>query len=142
MKMTIALYALGLAGAAFVLQWLEYKYVMRVLSTEWFIVIVAIGFASLGAWLARQFAPSRPQTEFSAPNAKAIAALGLTPRECEVLDLLTEGQSNKEIARSLKLTPNTVKTHVTNLYRKLDVNKRTQAVRRAQLLRLSAKPLA
>lgn len=140
--MTIALYALGLAGAAFVLQWLEYKYVMRVFSTEWFIIIVAIGFAGLGAWLARQLAPSKPQAEISVPNAKAIASLGLTPRECEVLDLLAEGQSNKEIARSLKLTPNTVKTHVTNLYRKLDVNKRTQAVRRAQLLRLSAKPLA
>lgn len=140
--MTIALYALGLAGAAFVLQWLEYKYVMRVFSTEWFIIIVAIGFAGLGAWLARQLASSKPQAEISVPNAKAIASLGLTPRECEVLDLLAEGQSNKEIARSLKLTPNTVKTHVTNLYRKLDVNKRTQAVRRAQLLRLSAKPLA
>lgn len=140
--MTIALYALGLAGAAFVLQWLEYKYVMRAFSTEWFVVIVAIGFTCLGAWLARQFIPSKFQAEISAPNAKAIAALGLTPRECEVLDLLAEGRSNKEIARSLKLTPNTVKTHVTNLYRKLDVNKRTQAVRRAQLLRISAKPLA
>ena len=64
-------------------------------------------------------------------NEKAIKALGLTMREIDVLECLRLGESNKEIARSLDILPNTVKTHLTNLYDKLGAKNRTQVVTQA-----------
>jgi DNA-binding NarL/FixJ family response regulator len=58
----------------------------------------------------------------------AIEERGLSRRELEVLRALASGKSNKEIARSLWLAPQTVKFHLTSIYRKLDVSRRTQAV--------------
>ena len=55
----------------------------------------------------------------------------LSPRESAVLDLIAQGQSNKTIARILGISPETVKTHVKNLFLKLGVEKRAQAVARA-----------
>ncbi len=60
----------------------------------------------------------------------------LSPRELEVLRLMSVGQSNKEIARSLGLSPDTVKDHLENLYRKLEVADRVTAAKRAQQLGL------
>ena len=132
---TLLIYAVILALAAFLLEWIEYKYLIRELPPVLFIVPVAVGFMVLGLWVGRQLTPKSGPTEFQ-PNEAAAAALGLTAREREVLALMAEGQSNKEIARSLDVSPNTVKTHVANLYAKLDVAKRTQAVRKAQTLAL------
>lgn len=56
----------------------------------------------------------------------------LSDRELEVLHLVAEGLSNREIAEKLYITVGTAKTHTINIYRKLDVNSRTQAVARAQ----------
>ena len=130
---TILLYAVSLALAAFLLQWLGIGYSLRTLKPEWYIAIVAVFFAGLGAWVALQLVPDRRLKDFE-PNREAIEALGLTSRECEVLDLLADGRSYKEIARRLHLTPNTVKTHVSSLYRKLDVGRRTHAVTQARQL--------
>ena len=58
----------------------------------------------------------------------AVTEKGLTERELGVLQALARGQSNKEIARSLWLAEQTVKFHLTNIYRKLDVRSRTEAV--------------
>jgi ATP/maltotriose-dependent transcriptional regulator MalT len=60
----------------------------------------------------------------------------LTERELDVLNLIAEGMSNKEIALGLYLTVNTVKTHILNIYGKLQVNRRMQAVTRARELKL------
>jgi LuxR family maltose regulon positive regulatory protein len=60
----------------------------------------------------------------------------LTPRELEVLHLLGEGCSNREIAEALVITLNGVKKHTSNIYGKLGVHSRTQAVVRAQELGL------
>ena len=60
----------------------------------------------------------------------------LSEREQEVLQLLAAGQSNREIAQQLIVGLNTVKTHVKSIYAKLDVHSRTQALVRAQALRL------
>ena len=76
-----------------------------------------------------------------APNAAAPASEAaeagsdgvlLSPRECEVLQLLAQGYVNKEIARRLSIAPTTVGSHVKNLYRKLSVHSRVQVVRSAQ----------
>jgi len=60
----------------------------------------------------------------------------LSPRECEILALVAEGASNKAVARDLGLGPETVKTHLKNIFVKLDVERRTQAVLRAEELGL------
>ena len=64
----------------------------------------------------------------------------LSAREGNVLNLIAEGRSNKEIARSLSIAPETVKTHVKHIFTKLNVEKRAQAVSRAQSLGLVGTP--
>ncbi len=69
-------------------------------------------------------------------NDAAIRSLGLTTRECEILELLASGQSVKEMARTLGISPNTVKTHVARVYEKLDVQRRVPALEKARSLAL------
>ena len=79
---------------------------------------------------------SRYQAE---PTQTPISALAesLSARESDVLKLIAEGLSNKEIARILAITPETVKSHVKHIFIKLNVEKRAQAVSRAQMLGLT-----
>lgn len=121
---------LGLAAEA-----LEWGHALGAVPTGLFILAVAVLFAALGIWLGTRLVP-RPRPEPFARNGKALAALGISPRECEVLDLLAEGASNKVIARRLAISPNTVKTHVARLFEKLEVQSRTQALRKARELDL------
>jgi DNA-binding CsgD family transcriptional regulator len=135
MARTIFLYALALAAAAWLLQWLEYRWVARAYSTEIYVALLATGFVALGIWVGRKLTPAPPAAEF-VRNDAAIRSLGLSPRECEILALLASGQSNKEMARTLAVSPNTVKTHVARVYAKLDVARRVQAIEKARWLRL------
>jgi len=135
MRRTILLYALALAAGAGLLQWLEYRYVTRAFSTEIYIALLAVGFVGLGLWAGRRLTPGPPALAFER-NAAAIRSLGLTARECEILELLASGQSNKELARTLGISPNTVKTHLARLYEKLEVQKRVQAIEKARWLAL------
>ncbi|QLC26972.1 response regulator transcription factor [Parasphingopyxis algicola] len=132
---TVLFYALALAGAAALLEWIEYQYLMRSFSRELTIVLIAVGFAALGLWAGHRLTAKAPRIDGEINDA-AIASLGLTPRECEVLEQLAAGQSNKEIARSLGISPNTVKTHIARLYEKLEVQRRTQAIDKARRLAL------
>lgn len=71
------------------------------------------------------------------PSIAALPAAPLSPREREVLQLLAEGLSNKQMARQLNVSENTVKTHLANVYGKLGVNKRVEAVVTAQRLQMT-----
>lgn len=135
MARTVILYALALALAAAALQWLEYRHVTRAFSTEIYIALIALGFVALGIWAGRRLTP-RPAPAAFERNHAAIRSLGLSPRECEILELLASGQSIKELARSLGISPNTVKTHVARVYEKLEVRKRVQAIEKARWLAL------
>lgn len=135
MARTILLYALALAGAAFALQWLEYRYLARTFTTEIYIALIAVAFIALGIWLGRQLTP-RPAPAGFTRNEAAIRSLGLTERECQILERLASGRSNKELARDLGISPNTVKTHVARVYEKLEVQKRVQAIEKARWLSL------
>jgi LuxR family maltose regulon positive regulatory protein len=75
-----------------------------------------------------------PRVEESEPSAAEI--LNLTPREQQVLKEIGAGLSNKEIEEKLVISHNTVRTHIKNLYSKLDVTSRTQAIRKARELDL------
>lgn len=78
--------------------------------------------------------------ERSRPAArKEPAGSPLTPKEHDVLALMARGQSNKEIARSLNVAPETIKTHLKNIFFKLSVDRRIQAVAKAQALGLLAR---
>ncbi|MGH6615837.1 response regulator transcription factor [Sphingomonas sp.] len=135
MSRIVILYALALAIAAAALQWLEYRYLMRAFSTDIYVVLLAGGFVSLGLWAGQKLTP-RPAGGPFVRNDAAIRSLGLTARECEIMALLASGRSNKEMARVLNISPNTVKTHVARLYEKLGVQRRIQAVEKARFLAL------
>ena len=132
---TIILYALALALAAAGLEWLRWRYLAHAFSTEIYIAILALGFVALGIWAGRKLTPAARPAEFTR-NEAAIRSLGLSPRECEILALLASGRSNKELARSLGISPNTIKTHVARVYEKLEVQNRVQAIEKARWLAL------
>jgi DNA-binding CsgD family transcriptional regulator len=132
---TAAIYAVALAAGAFVLEWLEYKYVTRVFATEFYILILALGFTALGIWAGYRLTPKTAPAGFERNDA-AIKSLGVTDREIAVLEQLVAGRSNKEIARLLDVSPNTVKTHISHLFEKLEVERRTQAIQKARELRI------
>ena len=135
MTRTVILWALVLAAGAFALQWLQYQYLVRAFSLEIYIGAIGAAFAAGGVWVGWKLT-SRPAPAVFERNAAAQASLGVTGQEMRVLERLAAGLSNKEIARTLGLSPNTVKTHLANLFAKLQVARRTQAISKARDLRL------
>lgn len=133
---TVLIYGLVLALGAVALQWLDYRIWARAHAGAVWIALLAAGFLGLGVWVGDRLFRPRVVTGGFETNTAALAALGITRREHEVLGLLAAGRSNKEIARQLNLSPNTVKTHVARLYEKLAAVRRTDAVLRARDLRL------
>lgn len=102
------------------------------------LLAAAIALAGVGAglWFARRThepaAAARSDVPPPEPAAEPVDATLLSPRERRVLGLLAEGRSNKEIARELGVSANTVKTHLANLYAKLGARRRTEAVAAAR----------
>jgi len=133
---TILLYAAALAVAAFALDWLEYRYFAHAFSTEIYIAILAVGFVALGVWAGVKLTPRASAPASFARNEAAIRSLGLSPPAGEILEALASGESNKELARRLGISPNTVKTHLARVYEKLEVQKRVQAIEKARFLAL------
>lgn len=154
----IILYAAAMVLLLLLLQVLQYKLVLLRHSYEFYILCIAIVFTGLGIWLALQLIKPKIETktlvvekevivekevlvkEFSAEQMQQIEkqqqALGLSNRELEVLQLMAQGLSNREIADRLFLSVPTIKTHTSNLFFKLDVKRRTQAIEKARQLRL------
>lgn len=135
MMRIVFLYAIALAAGAALLAWLEYNYVTRVFAGEIYIPIIAAGFSALGGWAGWRLTRRKNSPTFE-KNEAAIRSLGISAREYETLELLAEGLSNKEIARKLGVSPNTVKTHLARLYEKLGAARRTEAVGKARDLSL------
>lgn len=132
---TVLIYGTVLALGAVALQWLDYRLWARAHGEEIWIALLAAAFLGLGVWVGARLFQSKVEAGFEL-NAPALAQLGITRREHEVLGLLAAGLSNKDIARRLGLSPNTVKTHVAKVYEKLEAARRTDAVLRARELRL------
>ena len=142
----ILIYGSTLAVLVFTLKWLELRFLIIDHALEVYVGAIALFFTVLGIWLALKLAKPKIETvivekEVPVPpsneiDEKLIAKLGLSRRELEVLDLMAKGLSNQEIASKLFVSLNTVKTHTSNLFFKLDVKRRTQAVELAKRLRL------
>ena len=146
MKKTILVYGLPLAGLTILLKMIEYKFMVRDISMEIYLGIIALFFTIIGVWAGTRIINRKTivkevpvlveqKADFVQDEAQ-MKKLGISPREYEVLQLMSEGLSNQEIGEKLFISLPTVKTHTTNLYMKLDVKRRTQAVQRAKEMRL------
>lgn len=133
MVRAVALYGAALAGLAFAVEWIDSRHAVRAITTELYIAGLATIFALLGVWIGNRFTARTASGPFETNHA-AIASTGLTARECEVLERLARGASNKEIARALAVSPNTVKTHIASISQKLGVSGRGKAVDLARSL--------
>ena len=124
------------------MQFFQYRLVLLRHSTEWYVGLVALLFTVLGIWAGMKFTRKLPLAEANIEPLPALAKegileqSGITPRELEVLDLMASGLSNQEIADRLYVSLNTVKTHASNVFSKLDVQRRTQAIQKAKQLGL------
>jgi two-component system, NarL family, response regulator LiaR len=142
----IILYGISLAILLFLLKWLELRFIIFDHALEVYIGAIAVLFTALGIWMALKL--SRPKTVVVEKevyvsnnrdfvlNEKELARLELSKRELEVLQLMAQGLSNQEIADRLYVSLSTIKTHTTNLFEKLDVKRRTQAIEKAKRLSL------
>lgn len=141
-------YGISLAFLMFLLKWLELRFVIFDHSFEIYIGFIALIFTALGIWLALKLSKPKIETvlvekevivnrnDSFVQNTSLISQLEIRKRELEVLGLLAEGYSNREIAAKLFVSLSTVKTHNQNLFEKLDVKRRIQAVEKAKKLNL------
>lgn len=135
MARIVLTYGLALSGLLLLAAWLDWHQATQAWSTSAYVLAIAVLSAALGAWLGHRLTPGPRPADFTL-NAPALAQLGISPREHEVLGLLAGGLTNKEIARRLAISPNTVKTHCARLFEKLEAGNRTQAIAKARDLRL------
>lgn len=110
---------------------IQYNFVFTDWDIEWKFGLIAVLFFGLGTWMKIRKNAIQPTTTDPEVSTLAESEL-LSEREKEVLILLAAGHTNAEIAEKLFVSSNTVKTHLSNLYLKLDVNRRTQAVQKAR----------
>jgi len=110
------------------------------LSADLVIGITAIILVGLGIYLGGNIKKDKVVEVISPQeiDVQKVSSLGISTREMEVLELVAKGLSNQEIAEGLFVSESTVKTHVSNLFVKLDVKRRTQAVTRAKEWRILA----
>ena len=103
---------------------------------EVWIAIISFIFFLVGVFISRRYFPSKPIPPKGIINQKKLKQIGLSKREYEILQLIDQGLSNQEIAARLFLSESTVKKHVSNLFLKLDVQRRTEAIKRAKELEI------
>ena len=138
----------GLVGGALIagLRLIEYRWLVIEHSIEIYGGLVAAVFATVGIWLGlsvtrrtetvviREVLVPAPATFVR--DQEKVAALGVTARELEILELMAAGLSNKELAERLFVSENTVKTHLSRVFDKLGARRRTQAVQMGKEQRL------
>ncbi len=142
MKRHVLIYGLVAGVLIALMKWSEYRFLVLEHSLEIYGGLVAATFAILGIWLGlklrgkpREIREIReivvtevaPRAPFL-PDEKKREDLGITPREFEILELIAQGMSNREIAEKLYVSENTVKTHSSRVLGKLGARRRTQAV--------------
>jgi DNA-binding CsgD family transcriptional regulator len=138
--MTRTILICGILGGVLItmLKWSEYQFLVIEHSLEIYGGLVAIIFAGLGIWLGLRLTGARHKVvvrevqvaagEPFVADEKRRDDLGITRREMEILALVAQGMSNREIAGKLFVSENTVKTHCSRAFDKLGARRRTQAV--------------
>jgi two-component system, NarL family, response regulator LiaR len=142
-----SLYPVSMGALVFLLKWLQWNILIVNNSMNLYVGLIAVFFTILGTWISKQLVKPKTETivvekevlvpvqEFVRSEAE-LKKLNLTDREWDTLQLIAQGKSNSEIAEQLFLSVSTVKTHVSNLFIKMDVKRRTQAVEKAKRLRI------
>jgi DNA-binding CsgD family transcriptional regulator len=130
----------GVCGGGLIvaLKLIEYRFLVVEHSVEIYGGLIALLFAILGVWLGIKLTKKKETIVFkevlvsaNAPfalNQQRLRELSITPRELEILELIANGMSNREIAEKLFVSESTVKTHSSRLFDKLSAKRRTQAV--------------
>lgn len=141
-------FGLALAILFFIVQWMEIRFLLFSNNIQIYILLIAVLFTGIGIWIAGKIRTPKVETlivekpVFVATTAhfeidlSELSRRKISKRELEVLHLMAEGKSNQEIADELFVSLPTIKTHAANLFEKLDVKRRTQAVETAKRLRL------
>ena len=136
----LLLYGISLGLLLAALQFSQYRVLRLGHDEKWHTGLVAALFAAVGIWaglkLSQKKTPAPPTTVVFQPKAETLDQLGITPRELAVLEQMAQGLSNQEIADQLFVSLNTIKTHSSNLFSKLGVQRRTQAIQKAKDLGL------
>ena len=119
---------------------IEYKHLVQTYPTELYGGLIAVIFTVLGVYFGlrltrKEVVVVRDSGPFVL-NQEKLKELGLTPREHEILGLIAEGLSNREIGERLFVSENTVKTHSSRLFDKMGVSRRIHAVQRGKDLGL------
>lgn len=140
-------YGISLAMLFFLLRWLEIRLLIFEHQFEIYASIIAILFTILGIWIANKITSPKVKTviiekeirlsphEFVL-NENNLNRYKISKRELEVLSLIAAGKSNQEIAAELYVSVSTIKTHIANLFEKLNAKRRTQAIETAKKLQL------
>src|SRR5579871_3906082 len=138
----VVTYGLVGGGLILLLEWTHYRFLVVEHSVEVYGGLVAACFGALGIWLGLHFTQKQPAAppqsvvkgaetappEIATADGKPRPDLGLTRREMEILQLIAQGLSNREIADRLFVSENTAKTHCSRVLEKLGARRRTQAV--------------
>jgi len=128
-KRSLLEYGAFIALVLILLNILEYTYFAGYLRIELYLTVCASLFTLMGIWIAESL---RVQDVHVQSVSLSFSDFNLTNREQIVLELMSEGLSNAEIAAHLSISIHTVKTHVSNIFAKMDVKRRTQAIKKAQ----------
>jgi len=146
MRKHVLLYGLVAGVLIAGLKLIEYRWLVVEHSVEIYGGLVAAVFAGLGIWLGLKLTRRKETVvvrEVTVPapvhferDQARVESLGITPRELEILELIAEGLSNREIAERVAVSENTVKTHSSRVFDKLGARRRTQAVQLGKSLRL------
>ncbi len=136
----IIMYAISMAVLLLLLRFLEYKFLILQNEFGLYVGIIALFFTALGIWASNKLTSPKVKTVIVEKqifvekrldfivNEEELNNRKISKRELEVLELMAQGLSNQEIASSLFVSLNTIKTHSSNLFQKLEVKRRTQAI--------------
>jgi NarL family two-component system response regulator LiaR len=137
----------GLCGLIIILlKLVEYRFLILDNKIEFYGGAIALVFVVLGIWFGTKMAKKKEvvvikevminNSEPFTLNEDKLKEVGISKREYEILEQIAKGLSNKEIADKLSVSENTVKTHSSRIFEKLDVNRRMQAIQKAKELGL------
>lgn len=135
-----------MAALILVLEFIKYKFIFVHFNFEIYATYIALLFTALGIWLAKKLTRPKvetiiiekeifPKIEFQ-PNIQEIERLNISKRELEVLQGMANGLSNQEIANQLFVSLATIKSHASNIFEKLEVKRRTQAIEKAKKIQV------
>lgn len=139
MRNLMWIFGITLGLGSLILKGIELYYSVNFVPTELYVGIVAVLFIGSAIWIGKRFistSPKEPRRKPFKRNEHAFQALDVSAQELKVLKQLAKGRSNQEIADKLAISTNKVKNTLSGVYKKLEVDRRSKAVKKAKSLKL------